>query len=65
MTRTTPWSPEVHNQKVEEYGILGIPTMLFFHNGMLVHEQFGALTEPQLREIVEEFLNSDEKIIVQ
>ena len=54
-----------HNQKVEEYGIQGIPTMLIFHNGMLVHEQVGALTEPQLREIVEEFLNSDEKIIVQ
>jgi thioredoxin 1 len=48
----------------EKYGIQGIPTMLFFHNGMLVHEQVGALPEPSLREIVEEFLNIDEKVMV-
>jgi thioredoxin 1 len=53
-----------HNQKVEEYGIQGIPTMLFFKNGLLVHEQVGALTEPHLREMVDEFLSIDEKIIV-
>ena len=52
------------NEKVEEFGIQGIPTMLFFQNGLLVHEQFGALTEPHLREMVEEFLNIDEKVMV-
>jgi thioredoxin 1 len=53
-----------HNEKVEEFGIQGIPTMLFFQNGILIHEQVGALTEPHLREMVEEFLNIDEKVIV-
>jgi thioredoxin 1 len=53
-----------HHEKVEEYGIQGIPTILFFHNGIIVHEQVGALTEPHLREIIEELLNIDEKVMI-
>ncbi len=53
-----------HQEWAEKYGIQGIPTMLFFRNGMLVHEQVGALPESYLHEIVEEFLNIDEKILV-
>lgn len=52
-----------HHEKVEEYGIQGIPTLLFFHNGILIHEQVGALTEPHLREIVKEFVIK-EKVLV-
>ena len=53
-----------HHEKVDELGIQGIPTMLFFHNGMLVHEQVGALAEPHLREIVEELVNINEKVLI-
>jgi hypothetical protein len=38
--------------------------MLFFRDGMFVHAQVGALPEPHLREMVEEFLKSDEKVMV-
>ncbi len=54
-----------HQGTAEEFGIQGIPTMLFFRNGVLVHEQVGTLPEPRLREMVEEFLNLDEKVLVQ
>ena len=40
----------------EKYGIQGIPTMLFFSKGKLIHQQVGALPEPILREIVAQFL---------
>lgn len=53
-----------HPGKAEEFGIQGIPTLLFFHNGILIHEQVGALAEPHLREMVEELLNSEEKVLV-
>ena len=38
------------------YGVQGIPTMLFIANGKLVHQQVGAVPEPYLRDMVEEFL---------
>jgi thioredoxin 1 len=46
-----------HPQWAQQYGIQGIPTMLFFSNGNLVHQQVGAVPEPFVRDIVSEFLN--------
>jgi thioredoxin 1 len=40
-----------------QYGVQGIPTMLFFANGNIVHQQVGAVPEPFLRDMVTEFLN--------
>ena len=39
------------------YGVQGIPTMLFVANGKIVHRQVGALPEPALRSVVDEFLD--------
>jgi len=39
------------------YGVQGIPTMLFVANGKIVHRQVGALPEPVLRSVVDEFLD--------
>lgn len=39
------------------YGVQGIPTMLFISQGKIVHRQVGALSEPMLRDVVNEFLN--------
>jgi thioredoxin 1 len=40
-----------------QYGVQGIPTMLFVANGNIVHQQVGAVPEPFLRDMVTEFLN--------
>lgn len=45
-----------HNQWAMKYGVQGIPTMLFVANGKLVHKQVGALPEPVLKDIVNQFL---------
>jgi thioredoxin 1 len=39
-----------------KYGVQGIPTMLFVANGKVVHRQVGALPEPMLRDVVNQFL---------
>ena len=39
-----------------KFGVQGIPTMLFIANGKLVHRQVGALPEPILRSIMDQFL---------
>ncbi len=39
-----------------KYGVQGIPTMLLFANGKIVHRQVGALPEAMLREVVNQFL---------
>ena len=39
-----------------KYGVQGIPTMLFIHKGNVVHRQVGALPEPMLRNVVQQFL---------
>ncbi|HEY9087982.1 MAG TPA: thioredoxin [Anaerolineaceae bacterium] len=39
------------------YGVQGIPTMLFIHNGKVIHKQVGAMPEHMLRQVVDEFLN--------
>ncbi len=41
----------------QKYGVQGIPTMLFVYGGKVVHRQVGALPEPMLRRVVEQFLN--------
>jgi thioredoxin 1 len=46
-----------HPQWAQQYGIQGIPTMLFFSKGNLVHQQVGAVPEPFVRDIVTEFLS--------
>lgn len=43
------------------FGVQGIPTMLFVVDGQVVHQQVGALPEPILRSLVEEFLRVAEQ----
>jgi thioredoxin 1 len=38
------------------YGVQGIPTMLLVVNGKVLHRQVGALPEPMLVEVVNQFL---------
>lgn len=49
-----------HAQWAQKYNVQGIPTMLFVANGKVVHQQVGALPEPYLRDMVEEFLGAVE-----
>ncbi len=44
-----------------KYNVQGIPTMLFVANGNVVHQQVGALPEPYLRDMVDEFLEAVEE----
>lgn len=39
-----------------KYGVQGIPTMLFIANGKVIHQQVGALPEPMLRTVLDQFL---------
>jgi thioredoxin 1 len=39
-----------------KYGVQGIPTMLFIAKGKVVHQQVGALPEPMLRQVIDQFL---------
>ncbi|NPV86004.1 MAG: thioredoxin [Anaerolineae bacterium] len=41
----------------QEFGVQGIPTMLFLYRGKVAHTQVGALPEGMLREILTEFLD--------
>jgi len=38
------------------FGVQGIPTMLMISNGKVVHRQVGALPEPMLLDVVNQFL---------
>lgn len=40
-----------------KYGVQGIPTMLLVFNGKIVNRQVGALPEPMLREIINQFMD--------
>jgi thioredoxin 1 len=40
-----------------KFEVQGIPTMLFVHNGKIVHTQVGALPEALLREVLGQFLD--------
>jgi len=44
-------------QYMMQYGIQGIPTMVFIHEGKLIHRQVGALPEPMLRDLFEQFVD--------
>ena len=44
-----------------QYGVQGIPTMLLIADGKVVHRQVGALPEPYLRDMVDEFLGAVEE----
>ena len=46
-----------------QYGVRGIPTMMFVHNGNVIHRQVGALPEPMLREVVGQFLEAVEEAV--
>jgi thioredoxin len=49
----TDENPEWANK----YGVQGIPTMLFVAGGKIIHRQVGALSEPDLRDVVSQFLD--------
>lgn len=40
-----------------QYGVQGIPTMMFIYDGKIVNRQVGALPEPMLREVIDQFLD--------
>jgi thioredoxin 1 len=37
--------------------VQGIPTMLFIAGGKVIHQQVGALPEPMLRTVLDQFMN--------
>ncbi len=45
-----------NQQWAMQYGVQGIPTMLFIAGGKVLHRQVGAMPEPMLRMVVEQFL---------
>ena len=45
-----------HSDWANKFGVQGIPTMLFMAEGKVVHQQVGALPEPILRTILDQFL---------
>jgi thioredoxin 1 len=49
----TDENPEWANR----FQVQGIPTMLFVANGKVIHRQVGALPEPMLRDLVNEFIS--------
>jgi thioredoxin 1 len=40
-----------------KFGVQGIPTMLFMSGGKVIHQQVGALPEPMLRTVLDQFLS--------
>ncbi|MEM2282801.1 MAG: thioredoxin [Candidatus Hadarchaeales archaeon] len=45
-----------HRVKAKEYGIMSIPTLLFFREGKLVDRQVGAVPKSLLREKLEQLI---------
>jgi thioredoxin 1 len=45
-----------HQQWASQFNVQGIPTMLFVAGGKVLHRQVGALPEPMLRTVVNQFL---------
>jgi thioredoxin 1 len=45
-----------HSEWANKFGVQGIPTMLFMADGKVVHQQVGALPEPMLRTVLDQFL---------
>ena len=44
-------------QWAQSFNVQGIPTMLFIAGGKVVHQQVGALPEPMLRSVLDQFLD--------
>jgi thioredoxin 1 len=40
----------------QKFNVQGIPTMLFVNDGKIVHRQVGAMPEPTLRNVVNQFI---------
>jgi len=49
-----------HSEWAIKYGVQGIPTMLLVYDGKIVNRQVGALPEPMLREVIDQFLEVTE-----
>ena len=47
---------DANPQWATQYGVQGIPTMLFIYGGKIIHRQVGALPERMLREAVTQFM---------
>jgi thioredoxin 1 len=41
-----------------DYGVQGIPTMLFIADGKVVHNQVGAVPEPYMRDMIDTFMST-------
>ena len=50
------------NHYAAKYGVQGNPTMIFFYEGKLIHRQVGALPEPIMRDLFEQFVNITTKV---
>jgi thioredoxin 1 len=46
-----------HSEWANKFGVQGIPTMLFMADGKVIHQQVGALPEPMLRTVLDQFLD--------
>ena len=46
------------------FGVMGIPTMLFIRDGKLVHQQVGAVPEPFLRQLIDKMITEEAKEII-
>ena len=46
-----------NSEWANKFGVQGIPTMLFTSGGKVVHQQVGALPEPMLRTVLDQFMN--------
>jgi len=46
-----------NQQWAMQYGVQGIPTMLLIYGGKVVNRQVGALPEPMLRDVIDQFLD--------
>jgi thioredoxin 1 len=58
----TKVNTDEHSQYAMQFGVQGIPTMLFVLDGQLVHQQVGALPENVLRNVVEQFLKIADEV---
>ena len=52
----TKVNTDEHSAWAQKYQVQGIPTMIFVNNGTLIHKQVGALPEPVLKDLFEQFL---------
>jgi thioredoxin 1 len=50
-----------NQQYAQQFGVQGIPTMIFVNDGQLVHSQVGALPENVLKDLFEQFIAIAEK----